>query len=221
MSSPTPRTPRNRNPLALDVAAFCRDAAVLEGEWTIAEMPRLAESVVLGADGFAEAPVQWAASGRLERPPGGAPQSVVDLRINTRVVLECQRCLQAMALPLHFERRFRFVQGEDEAASLDEELEDDVLALTPRLNLRALGEDELLLSLPLVPRHEACPDLPLALRPGAGVLDATAAAALEPMRVDPASAARLEAPGAPDGDTAPSGEPHPFAALAALRGLKR
>jgi len=73
-------------------------------------------------------------------------------------VLECQRCLQPMRLPLHAERRIFFVDGEDEAAVLDAETEDDVLALQRALDLPALIEDELLLALPLVPRHEVCPD---------------------------------------------------------------
>ena len=51
-----------------------------------------------------------------------------------------------------------FVKGEDAAAALDAEAEDDVLALTPALDLRELIEDELLLALPLVPRHAHCPE---------------------------------------------------------------
>ena len=65
---------------------------------------------------------------------------------------------------LEAERRIYFVEGEDAAAALDAENEDDVLALTPTLDLQALVEDELLLALPLVPRHEVCPEpLPRAL----------------------------------------------------------
>jgi hypothetical protein len=52
----------------------------------------------------------------------------------------------------------RFVAGEDAAAALDAESEDDVLALTPALDLRQLIEDELLLALPIVPRHDHCPE---------------------------------------------------------------
>ena len=63
-----------------------------------------------------------------------------------------------MRVPLHAERRIFFVDGEDAAAALDAESEDDVLALTPALDLAELVEDELLLALPLVPRHEQCPE---------------------------------------------------------------
>jgi uncharacterized protein len=40
-----------------------------------------------------------------------------------------------------------------------------VLALEPALDLKELVEDELLLALPLVPRHEVCPE-PLPFEPG-------------------------------------------------------
>ena len=74
------------------------------------------------------------------------------------MTLECQRCLQPMRWPLQAERRIFFVDGEDAAAALDAESDDDVLALTPALDLAELIEDELLLALPLVPRHEHCPE---------------------------------------------------------------
>jgi uncharacterized protein len=60
------------------------------------------------------------------------------------VVLDVRPCL-------------RFVQGEALAEQLDEDSEDDVLALGPPLDLHELIEDELILALPLVPRHDQCP----------------------------------------------------------------
>jgi uncharacterized protein len=57
-------------------------------------------------------------------------------------------------------RWLRFAGDEAEAAELDAESEDDVLPLQRWLNLKDLVEDELLLALPLVPRHEQCPEAP-------------------------------------------------------------
>ena len=59
---------------------------------------------------------------------------------------------------MHVDRHFRFVSDEDTAAALDDEIEDEVLALPKTLNLRDLVEDEMLLALPLVPRHDVCPE---------------------------------------------------------------
>ena len=83
--------------------------------------------------------------------------------MNARAVvpLQCQRCLQTLAEPLQVERRIRFVRTEEEATRLDEESEDDVLVQPSRLDLQELLEDELILALPLVPRHTVCPQ-PLA-----------------------------------------------------------
>lgn len=61
-------------------------------------------------------------------------------------------------VPLAVDRHFVFVPDEDTAAALDEASDDDVLALAPDFDLRALIEDELLMALPLVPRHDECPD---------------------------------------------------------------
>jgi uncharacterized protein len=59
---------------------------------------------------------------------------------------------------VHVDRHFRFVRDEATAAALDEEMEDEVLELPRSLDLRELVEDEMLLALPLVPRHAQCPE---------------------------------------------------------------
>ena len=79
------------------------------------------------------------------------------------------------------------MRGEAAAEALDAEIEDDVLALSKSLDLRELVEDELLLALPIVPRHDVCPQ-PL------------------PLPVD-------SAPAPED----PTERPHPFAALQRLK----
>ena len=58
---------------------------------------------------------------------------------------------------LSVERSFRFVADEDMAAAQDEQSEEDVLALSRSFDLVELVEDELLMELPLAPRHESCP----------------------------------------------------------------
>jgi uncharacterized protein len=79
------------------------------------------------------------------------------IEASTQVMLECQRCLGPFAVDVGAKRSFLFVHGENTAAELDSDSEDDVLALTRSLDVPELIEDELLLALPLVPRHETCP----------------------------------------------------------------
>ena len=49
------------------------------------------------------------------------------------------------------------VKDEATAEVLDDEAEEDLLAISKDFNLRELIEDELLMELPLVPMHEVCP----------------------------------------------------------------
>lgn len=148
---------RRPDPRALDIAALCRDGARLEGTVPLSALARLATSQLADADG-GTAEVQWSAQGQTRPVAGGTPELWLALRADVTVRLECQRCLQPMAWPLQFDRRLRFVCGEREAERLDGELDDDVLALESRIDLLQLVEDELILALPLVPRHDTCPE---------------------------------------------------------------
>ena len=138
---------------ALDVAALCKHATVLKGQWPLAAMQRLASSLCAASDGNAT----WQAHGSLLPVMGGAPERWLELQAQAAVPLQCQRCLQTLVEALDVRRRFRFVPTDEEAARLDEASEDDVLVLQPRLDLHELLEDELILALPIVPRHAECP----------------------------------------------------------------
>ncbi|MGZ5131988.1 MAG: YceD family protein [Caldimonas sp.] len=154
-------TGRAFDPRRFDVAAFAASGASLAGEWPLATLPRLASAGV-GRPSEGE-PVRWRVTGQRARLGDAGVQAALQLVADGALEVECQRCLQAMTVPLNVERRLFFVEGEDAAAALDADSEDDVLTLEPAIDLRALLEDELLLALPLVPRHEACPE-PLPLR---------------------------------------------------------
>jgi len=149
--------------LALDVLALCKSADTLQGQWPLAGMARLSAGFCAATDGS----VAWQATGSLVPVAGAEPGIWLELQADADVPLECQRCLQPMVEHVQVRRRFCFVRSEELAARLDEESEDDVLALPPRLDLHALLEDELILALPIVPRHGVCPQpLPLAAAPG-------------------------------------------------------
>jgi uncharacterized protein len=73
--------------------------------------------------------------------------------LDVPVTVVCQRCLQQMPLQLH--SRLALLVVEDEAELQELEVEDDAVALCEgQLDLPALIEDELILSLPLVPLHD-------------------------------------------------------------------
>ena len=66
----------------------------------------------------------------------------------------CQRCLQDVAIPVDSDFKLVLVQGLDEAEALSEEF--DPLMTAKEIDLLDLLEEELLLCLPVVARHEEC-----------------------------------------------------------------
>lgn len=150
---------RSSNPKAIDLGSFCRQALSLSGALPLTSLRRLAS----GFSALPDGDVSWSVQGSTVSVSGGAAETWLRLQASAVVPLQCQRCLQTMSEPLQVDRRMRFVRTEDEAARLDEELDDDVLVQPPRLDLFELLEDELILALPLVPRHTRCLEpLPMA-----------------------------------------------------------
>ncbi len=145
------------DPLQLSVEAFAKNEQSLQGEWPLSSLPRLLESShsqqALDAPSFAT----WRVRGEIRAARSGPPEIWLHLQSSANVVLTCQRCLQDISTQITAKRSFRFVHGEAAASKLDAQTEEDVLALSRHLDVRELIEDELLLELPLVPRHEVCP----------------------------------------------------------------
>lgn len=143
----------------LDVKAFAQAGGEREQQDRLSDHARLFEE----AEGRAgDRPVRWRVVGQM-RSPAGILQPWLHLAAEVELPLTCQRCLEQVDEPLLVDRWFRFVVGEDQAAREDEESEEDVLALDPAFDVAALVEDELLMEIPLVPRHAVCPrEVPMA-----------------------------------------------------------
>lgn len=153
--------PRVFVPEKLDLAAFARDGASLEGEWPAVSLQRLAESGAPDAPAQGWPALRWHLVGETRQAKDGKAQTWLQVTAQVHVALTCQRCLKPVQEHVNIDRWIRFVETEAEAAALDADSEDDVLAMPRHLDARELIEDEVLLALPLVPRHEVCPE-PLA-----------------------------------------------------------
>lgn len=146
------------DPRRLDIDKFAAENGVLEGRWPLAGFTRLATSTLETADAALSPDVAWSARGGTRNLRAHTHETWLGLRGRADVVLECQRCLAPMPLAIDIDRAFRFVADEDAAAQLDaEDEENDVLVTSRAYDLHGLLEDELLLALPIVPRHEVCP----------------------------------------------------------------
>jgi uncharacterized protein len=142
------------DPRRLDVKAFAEEAGQLAGEDRLGNHPRLmAETAGRGADQR----LGWSASGELRNPNHVHPEIWLRLKADALLPLTCQRCLGPVEVPVQVERPFRFVQDESIALAEDDQSEEDLLALSRSFDLIELVEDELLMDMPVAPRHEVCP----------------------------------------------------------------
>lgn len=145
------------DPSRLDVQVLARRADALSGEWPQQGMARLLSSQDALPSDVAVPVVRWRARGELRPVAGGVAEVWLHVWAQTEVSLQCQRCLMPLRQALDVHRSFLFVTDAAEAERLDEDSEDDVLVLARNLDLAELVEDELILAMPLVPRHETCP----------------------------------------------------------------
>jgi len=137
----------------LDILTFAKNGASLCGEYALGTLPRLAQEDV------SENPTQlvhWSLKGEEIKSEDGANQIWLYLVANTHITLNCQRCLTPSDFHLEVIRSFRFVANEQIALSQDDENEEDLLVLDKKFNALELIEDELIMSLPIIPRHPSC-----------------------------------------------------------------
>lgn len=140
----------------LDIAAFTKAGQQLQGQTALSAFTRLLPELPAGSDAAAIT-VTWQAMGEFVPETGGAGQNWLYLQLHTQLPLTCQRCLQPVAVDMDVQRDFRFVRDEATAEAQDDECEEDLLVMSRSFDLHTLMEDELLMALPLVPRHEHCP----------------------------------------------------------------
>ena len=128
-----------------DPIRFAREGALMRGEFPLSGMDRLRGALVDD-----QGVVKYRLEGAL---PGGRP--ALRLEVDANPVLVCQRCLNPYVHTLHSEGVLYLARNDAELErwESDDPLLDVVVA-EERMDVRTLIEDELLLSLPVVPRHE-------------------------------------------------------------------
>jgi uncharacterized protein len=136
----------------LDVERHSDAGDVWEFELPLAQMPRLAPELAVPAgrsvDGTATCRVA------MSRERG---QPVATVQVSARVPLRCQRCLRPVSWPVEADSQVWLVTDPAQADELDPGIE-PTLAPGGRVVLRDLVEEEILLSVPLVPRHDDVAD---------------------------------------------------------------
>jgi uncharacterized protein len=150
--------PKEFVPRPLDVRALAQAGESLSGSTPLSQLLRLVAEVPPALAGSAaDRPVAWSARGELRTQTGGVGQVWLHLEASAQLPLVCQRCMTPVDVPLEARRDFRFVADEGTASAEDEDAEEDILVFSRDFDLLELVEDELIMDVPIVPRHDVCP----------------------------------------------------------------
>ncbi|NHZ78165.1 DUF177 domain-containing protein [Massilia sp. CCM 8695] len=136
----------------IDAFEFCRSNGHREGVTPVAEMSRLNKDC---ADQSGQ--IAWTIDGSTSKM--GYPQ--LTLSVSGTVQLVCQRCLVPYAYEMDSSTVLMLGKDDEHADEIEEILNDesiDVIVGSRECDVRDLFEDEALLALPQVPKHEVCPD---------------------------------------------------------------
>jgi len=132
----------------IDGLEFARTGGKLQGEWPVADFQRLRD-------------VLHANTGSLRYELIGVPQEqgrpALRLRLEGMLQLVCQRCLGALEFPFRIETPLQLAatQSEIDAEPIEAEGPERIVARR-EMPVHDLIEDELLLAIPIAPRHDHC-----------------------------------------------------------------
>ena len=129
----------------IDSLDFARNGQQISGEVPIVELTRLLDML--------ESPqgiLSYSVKGRLDKH--GNPS--LDISATGQCQLCCQRCLKGLDYPIQLDARLLLRDQSSLDALDDAEEEFDSILAEAQLDVLNLLEEEILLSLPIAPRHE-------------------------------------------------------------------
>jgi uncharacterized protein len=145
--SPESQSP-GRVPEVLDAWRMVAARRGFEGVLPLSSFTRLRDALCDGpAEGGRDGDVRFA----IDFDRDGLQIPYVELRIDARLPLECQRSLQRYFEPVHVVQRLGLIRDEAEEAGLPEGYEPLLVPDDGMLRPVELVEDELILAVPVVP----------------------------------------------------------------------
>jgi len=138
---------RGRRDGSFDAFDVASRRASFAGRVEATSLPRIAG--LLAPDG-GDSAVTWRIAGSVDAV--GRP--ALEIQLEGAVPLLCQRCLKPFSWPVEQRTLLLLARDERELARLDAEDEHEVLLAASAIEIASLVEDELLLTLPFVPRCE-------------------------------------------------------------------
>ena len=128
----------------IDSVDFARNGREIRGEIALSELSRLSDMLAKS-----EGSLTYVVRGHHEDSG-----DTLEISLQGMCTLRCQRCLNELAYPVDMLSRLRLLPAdklEESEESDDDEM--DAIEATPKLDVVALIEDELLLGLPFAPKH--------------------------------------------------------------------
>lgn len=130
-------------PNKVDPRRYADRALAFTGSWPLSELSRLGE-LIADTEGEIEISLSFL------RDAQDLP--VIQVQLSTEVGMTCQRCLEEVGLPLEGRYEYVVVRPGADTSLVPEDY--DIIELDDEpLDVRDLVEEELLLCLPIVPRH--------------------------------------------------------------------
>ena len=135
----------NHLPETIKLFNFAKKEVRLKGNYIISNLSRLSEITSNNSDR-----VEVDLAFHLEN--GKTP--CIEGIIMSKLLLDCQRCLDDLELNLNVPINIAFVKNEKEASGLDDKYEIHLIEDDEELETIDLITDEILLSLPMAPTHD-------------------------------------------------------------------
>jgi uncharacterized protein len=130
--------------LIIDALDFARNARAHHGKIAPSEFERLQDYLTSGG-----AELQYSVIGALDMNA----RPLLNIAVHGSLNLCCQRCLGEYGYVLDVRAYLLLAQNENELSHLDEDESVECVLATPDMDVMALIEDEIILSLPTSPRH--------------------------------------------------------------------
>ena len=135
----------NQLPKIIKLFNFAKKERRLTGEYKISSIPRISEIA-----SNQEESIKVDLSFYLENNKTPCIKGIIDLNL----ILDCQRCLEALPIELRVDFKLAFVRYEQQAEGLDSSYELYLTREEEELLTIDIITDEILLSIPMAPSHD-------------------------------------------------------------------
>lgn len=136
----------------IDSLKFAAEEDCIVGKLALKHLTRL-HDVLASREGWLDCEL----SGYREADSASGTKLGLHLRVRGRLVMHCQRCLAEVGFDCIIDSRLLLIPPGAEWPDEDLESDDfDAIPASRELSVLALVEDEVLLALPIVPRHAEC-----------------------------------------------------------------